>query len=78
MTEGDLVFLDFEARGSEKETEAQETEKSEKKELPLKTETKEDRLKRIASQIESGEYRPNFDEVPDSLLVDLLDVDLSE
>jgi len=65
---GDLVFVDFENSGGETENSPPSGESKTKK-----TESREEKLARLAAQIESGEY-----EVPTERLSEILLEELTE
>lgn len=68
---GDLIFLDF--RRAEKEEESVVTPSR----LPLpkkeNKESREEKIKRLAAQIESGDYRLDSEKIADAVLEDLLE-----
>lgn len=68
---GDLIFLDF--KRAEKEEESVVTPSR----LPLpkkeNKESREEKIKRLAAQIESGDYRLDSEKIADAVLEDLLE-----
>jgi len=67
---GDIVFIDFD-KGVEEDEPLKPSSQ-----LPLsrakKAESRADKIKRLATQIESGEYKVNSEQLTEAVLGDLL------
>jgi anti-sigma28 factor (negative regulator of flagellin synthesis) len=68
---GDLIFVDFEKAESERESDLAPSKLS----LPKvdKTESRSEKIKRLAAQIESGEYKVDSDMLAEKIIQELSD-----